>query len=41
MVEMVFDGVFDEARRFIAQVLGVKPLRNGATAPDLSRAFGL
>jgi hypothetical protein len=27
--------------RFIAQVLGVKPLRNGATAPDLSSAFGL
>ena len=27
--------------RFVAQVLGVEPLRNGATAPDLSAAFGL
>ena len=27
--------------RFIAQVLGVKPLQNGATAPDLKTAFGL
>ncbi len=27
--------------RFIAQVLGVKPLQNGATAPDLKAAFGL
>jgi acid phosphatase len=27
--------------RFIAQVLGVAPLRNGATAPDMSAAFGL
>lgn len=27
--------------RFIAQVLGVKPLQNGATAPDMKAAFGL
>ena len=27
--------------RFIAQVLGVKPLQKGATAPDLKAAFGL
>jgi hypothetical protein len=27
--------------RFIAEVLGVKPLLNGATAPDLTTAFGL
>jgi acid phosphatase len=27
--------------RFIAQVLGVEPLRNGATAPDMLAAFGL
>ena len=27
--------------RFIAKVLGVAPLRNGATAPDMSAAFGL
>jgi hypothetical protein len=27
--------------RFLAEVLGVPPLRNGATAPDMSTAFGL
>src|ERR1700712_748722 len=27
--------------RYIAQVLGVKPLQNGASAPDLEAAFGL
>jgi acid phosphatase len=27
--------------RFIAQVLGVRPLQNGATAPDMKAAFGL
>ncbi len=27
--------------RYIAQVLGVAPLGNGATAPDMRRAFGL
>ncbi|WP_155918263.1 alkaline phosphatase family protein [Marmoricola sp. URHB0036] len=27
--------------RFIAQLLGVKPLKNGATAPDMAAAFGL
>ena len=27
--------------RFIAQVLGVQPLQNGATAPDMKAAFGL
>ena len=27
--------------RFIAQVLGVEPLRNGASAPDMKAAFGL
>jgi hypothetical protein len=27
--------------RYIAQVLGVKPLQNGATAPDMKAAFGL
>lgn len=27
--------------RYIAQVLGVAPLRNGATAPDMQAAFGL
>jgi phosphatidylinositol-3-phosphatase len=27
--------------RFIDQVLGVKPLHNGASAPDLRKAFGL
>jgi acid phosphatase len=27
--------------RYIAQVLGVTPLRNGASAPDMGRAFGL
>lgn len=27
--------------RFLAQVMGVPPLRNGATAPDMASAFGL
>ena len=27
--------------RYVAQVLGVKPLKTGATAPDMKAAFGL